>query len=93
MPGIDTVDDLRMRWVGHRLVVEATVGSDPTMPVGEFHELEHQAADRLRGRLPRVQAVRLTPSTHPGPADPSPADPNPADPSPADPSTIGDHHA
>ncbi len=68
VPGIDTVDHLRMRWVGHRLVVEATVGSDPTMPVGEFHQLEHQAAERLRGRLPPVQAVRFTPSAHPATA-------------------------
>ena len=65
MPGIDTVDDLRMRWTGHRLVVEATVTSDPTMPVGEFHELEHQAADLLRDRLPRLDTVRLTPAAHP----------------------------
>ena len=60
MPGIDTVDDLRMRWSGHRLMVEATVSSDPTMPVGVFHELEHQAADLLRDRLPRLDTVRLT---------------------------------
>ena len=65
VPGIDTVDDLRMRWAGHRLVVEATVSSDPTMPVGEFHELEHQAADLLRDRLPRLDTVRLTPAAHP----------------------------
>ena len=32
VPSIDTVDDLRMRWAGHRLVMEATVSSDPTMP-------------------------------------------------------------
>jgi hypothetical protein len=36
-----------------------------------------RAGDRLRGTLPRLQAVRLTPSAHPVPADPS---------------TIGDHH-
>ncbi len=71
VPGIDTVEDLRMRWAGHRLVVEATVRSDPAMPVGQFHELEHQAADGLRGRLPRLQAVRLTPSAHPTAAHPS----------------------
>ena len=65
VPGIDTVDDLRMRWAGHRLVVEATVSSDPAMPVGEFHELEHQAADLLRVRLPRLDTVRLTPAAHP----------------------------
>jgi len=65
VPGIDTVDDLRMRWSGHRLMVEATVSSDPAMPVGQFHELEHQAADLLRDRLPRLDTVRLTPAAHP----------------------------
>jgi cation diffusion facilitator family transporter len=65
VPGIVTVDDLRMRWSGHRLMVEATVSSDPTMPVGQFHELEHQAADLLRDRLPRLDTVRLTPAAHP----------------------------
>jgi cation diffusion facilitator family transporter len=64
VPGIDTVDELRMRWTGHRLVVEATVRSDPAMPVGEFHELEHQATELLRGRLPRLETVRLTPAAH-----------------------------
>jgi len=66
VPDIVTVDDLRMRWSGHRLMVEATVSSDPTMPVGQFHELEHQAADLLRHRLPRLDTVRLTPAAHPG---------------------------
>ena len=65
IPGIDTVDDLRMRWAGHRLIVEATVTSDPAMPVGEFHELEHHAADLLRDRLPRLDTVRLSPAAHP----------------------------
>ena len=69
VPGIDTVDDLRMRWAGHRLMVEATVSSDPTMPVGAFHELEHQAADLLRDRLPRLDTVRLTPAAHPNGSD------------------------
>ena len=34
------------------------------MPVGEFHELEHQAADLLRDRLPRLDTVRLTHRHH-----------------------------
>jgi cation diffusion facilitator family transporter len=65
VPGIVTVDDLRMRWSGHRLMVEATVSSDPAMPVGQFHELEHQAADLLRTGLPCLDTVRLTPAAHP----------------------------
>ena len=65
VPGIVTVDHLRMRWSGHLLMVEATVSSDPAMPVGQFHELEHQAADLLRDRLPRLDTVRLTAAAHP----------------------------
>ena len=53
-----------MRWIGHRLDVEATVTTDPAMPVGRFHELEHDLTDALRSRIPGVQGVRLTPSAH-----------------------------
>jgi cation diffusion facilitator family transporter len=64
VPGIAEVDELRIRWIGHRLDVEATVTTDPTMPVGRFHELEHGLTDALRQRLPSVQSVRLIPSAH-----------------------------
>ena len=33
VPGINEVETVRMRWLGHRLSVEATVTSDPAMPV------------------------------------------------------------
>ena len=59
-----------MRWIGHRLSVEATVTSDPAMPVGRFHQLEHQANDLIRSSVPGVAAVRLNPSTH-APAHPA----------------------
>ena len=64
VPGINDVETVRMRWLGHRLSVEATVTSDPAMPVGRFHQLEHQADDLIRGSVPGVAAVRLNPSTH-----------------------------
>jgi len=64
VPGITEVNDLRMRWIGHRLDLEATVATDPAMLVGRFHELEHDLADTLRQRLPSLQGVRLTPSAH-----------------------------
>jgi divalent metal cation (Fe/Co/Zn/Cd) transporter len=35
------VKAMRRRWIGHTLDVEATVATDPAMPVGRFHELEH----------------------------------------------------
>jgi divalent metal cation (Fe/Co/Zn/Cd) transporter len=71
VPGIKDVEDVRLRWTGHRLNVEATVTSDPTLPVGLFHELEHQADRIIRGKLSGINAVRLNPSAHP-PASPTP---------------------
>ena len=62
VPGIDTVDDLRMRWSGHRLMVEATVSSDPTMPVGAVPRA------RAPGRRPAPRPP--APPRH-GPAHPS----------------------
>ena len=70
VPGINDVETVRMRWLGHRLSVEATVTSDPAMPVGRFHQLEHQADDLIRRSVPGVATVRLNPSTH-APAHPA----------------------
>jgi cation diffusion facilitator family transporter len=65
LPGITTVDELRMRWTGHRLTIEAAVISDPDLPVGQFHQIEHNAGDLLRHHLPHLGRVRLIPIAHP----------------------------
>jgi cation diffusion facilitator family transporter len=65
VPGITGVEDVRLRWIGHRLHVDATVSSDPAMPVGRFHELEHDADQIIRSQLSGINAVRLNPSAHP----------------------------
>jgi cation diffusion facilitator family transporter len=65
VPGITGVEDVRLRWTGHRLNVDATVTSDPAMPVGRFHELEHDADQIIRSQLSGISAVRLNPSAHP----------------------------
>jgi cation diffusion facilitator family transporter len=69
VPGVVDVDEVRMRWIGHRLSVEATVTTDPTMPVATFHELEHQSDKLIRRILPSIASVRLTTSTHAQPAN------------------------
>jgi divalent metal cation (Fe/Co/Zn/Cd) transporter len=69
VPGITGVEDVRLRWTGHRLSVDATVTSDPAMPVGRFHELEHEADQIIRSQLSGINAVRLNPPRthrHPG---------------------------
>ena len=65
VPGITSVEDVRLRWTGHRLNVDATVTSDPAMPVGRFHELEHDADQIIRSQLSGIIAVRRNPSAHP----------------------------
>ena len=72
VPGITGVEEVRLWWTGHRLNVDATVTSDPTMPVGRFHELEHQADQIIRSKLSGINAVPLNPSAHP-PAPRSPS--------------------
>ena len=65
VPGINEVETVRMRWIGHRLSVEATVTSDPAMPVGRFHQLEHQAEDLIRSSVPASpQSGSTRPPTH-----------------------------
>jgi hypothetical protein len=56
---------VRLRWTGHWLNVDAIATSDPAMPVGRFHELEHQADRIMRSKLPGINAVRLNHSAHP----------------------------
>jgi cation diffusion facilitator family transporter len=64
LPGVLRVDQVRMRWMGHRLSVEASVTTAPEMPVSAFHALEHQADLAVRRRVTRVGTVRLSPSGH-----------------------------
>ena len=59
---MDGVDQVRMRWTGHRLNVEAVVATRPNLTVGDFHALEHEADHQLRDALPNLGDVRLVPA-------------------------------
>jgi cation diffusion facilitator family transporter len=74
VPGVQDVADTRLRWLGHRLSVEATVATDPTMPVAQFHSLEHRADLAVRQAMSSIGTVRISPgpacsaeSEHPAP--------------------------
>ena len=68
LPGVIGVDDLRMRWLGHRLSVDATVVTDPDMSVASFHALEHDADHLVRHQISRIGSVRLHPCVRTTPA-------------------------
>jgi cation diffusion facilitator family transporter len=61
VPGIESVDTVRLRWSGHRLHAVITVATSGSMTVARFHELEHAADHALRQVLPSVGTVALNP--------------------------------
>ncbi|GAB3475728.1 cation diffusion facilitator family transporter [Amycolatopsis cihanbeyliensis] len=52
--GVAKVDQLRMRWIGHKLHAELAVAVDPELPVGAAHELAHEVEHALLHAVPRL---------------------------------------
>lgn len=61
MPGVQGVTDVRLRWNGHRLNLDATIATDPALTVGYFHEVEHEGAEALRASVSGLGRITLTP--------------------------------
>ncbi|WP_298456639.1 cation diffusion facilitator family transporter [uncultured Cellulomonas sp.] len=57
VPGIECVNDLRLRWTGHRLHALARVTVSPATSVTELVELDLRVTGALRRALPRLDAV------------------------------------
>lgn len=55
----DAVRDLRLRWTGHRLHVDATLAADPAASVTDAHRLAADAEEHLRAALPAVGSVHV----------------------------------
>ncbi|MER5387686.1 cation diffusion facilitator family transporter [Saccharopolyspora sp. NPDC002686] len=53
-PGVRAVGDLRLRWVGHCLRVEAELEVDAQLSLAEAHRIAHEAEHRLWHELPRL---------------------------------------
>ncbi|MCE7003729.1 cation diffusion facilitator family transporter [Kibdelosporangium philippinense] len=65
-PGVLAVHQLRLRWVGHALHVEAELSVDPGLTLNAAHQIAHDAEHRLLHALPRVARAVL----HAHPAEP-----------------------
>ncbi len=59
VPGIQDVDDLRIRWIGHTLRAEADVTVDASITLAEAHELAHHAEAHLLHHVPRLTAATI----------------------------------
>jgi cation diffusion facilitator family transporter len=87
-PGVRGVEDLRLRWVGHRLRGEASVLVDPHLDVSGAHEIAHAGEDRLLASVAKLEAVTVHVS--PDTAEPRPTPPDRAHGS--DPEPTGHRH-
>ncbi|MEX1286694.1 MAG: cation diffusion facilitator family transporter [Acidimicrobiia bacterium] len=69
--GVEGVADLRMRWQGHLLRVEASIGVDPDLSVAGGHEIGHAAEHALHHEFdrPLVVTVHVEPADRSGHED------------------------
>jgi cation diffusion facilitator family transporter len=63
--GVDSVDRLRVRWIGHELHADAEVALDPNLPVTDAHDVLEEARHRLLHTIPRLADILL----HANPAE------------------------
>ena len=72
--GVVSVDDIRMRWHGHRMLITLVVGVDPNLPVRDGHRIaeavNHELIPRFRSRPKRsstsTPAVNTKSTSGPG---------------------------
>lgn len=67
VPGIESVEDIRARWSGHRIEAQLTLGVAGDLTVAQAHDLTVAAHDTLVRTVPHLNAVviHLHPSAHP----------------------------
>lgn len=57
--GIQSVDDLRVRWIGHTLRAEAAVSVARGISLEAAHDIAHRAEEHLLQNLPRLTAATV----------------------------------
>jgi cation diffusion facilitator family transporter len=69
-PGVESVEEVRMRWIGHALRAEVDVAVDGDLPLAEGHRIAHDTEHRLLHDVPRLSAaiVHVSPSSEAGDA-------------------------
>lgn len=54
VPGVQDVDDLRLRWIGHRIRAETGLVVEAGLSLVEAHDIAHRAHHRLLHDVPRL---------------------------------------
>ncbi len=56
---VRSVDELRLRWIGHTLRAEAAITVDPTLTLADAHEVAHHAEAHLLADIHRLTAATV----------------------------------
>jgi cation diffusion facilitator family transporter len=56
-PGVRAVRRVRMRWVGHRLEADVELDIEPSLNLGDAHEIAHSAEHELVHAIPKLGSV------------------------------------
>ncbi|MSQ24580.1 MAG: cation transporter [Chloroflexi bacterium] len=66
--GVREVNEVRARWVGHRLSVDANIAVDPSLTVGQGHEIAGEVNHELLHHLPTLSwvTIHVDPAEHAG---------------------------
>lgn len=59
--GVVSVEQVRMRWIGHELHAEAVVAIDPAASIARAHEIVQAASAGARRTIPKLSAAVVTP--------------------------------
>jgi len=65
--GVDSIEDLRVRWHGHQLRITASISVDASLTVKEGHDIAHAVEHGLHHAFPTpiVATLHVEPSDHP----------------------------
>ncbi|MBC7632430.1 cation diffusion facilitator family transporter [Aeromicrobium sp.] len=58
-PGVQRIDSIQLRWIGHHLHAETSIEVDCGLDLQSAHEIAHHAQDRLRDGVPRLTAATV----------------------------------
>lgn len=68
VPGVEAVEPVRIRWVGHQLRAEAAIISDADLSLADAHAIAEEAHHRLLHEIPRLAeaTIHSNPCDHDG---------------------------
>jgi cation diffusion facilitator family transporter len=57
--GVESIEELRLRWSGHRIHGEVSIVADPSLSLIQGHEIANEVHHRLLHQLPKLEAVTV----------------------------------